>query len=104
MSTPTHAPRRSASSLGLEIPVAILLFAFLLTTGYQTASLFRQHQRFAAAERTLYMPATHRELADARALAAKVEALAQGVVNLAPTNANARRIVEEYHIQGTPKR
>jgi hypothetical protein len=103
MSTPTSAPART-SRPGLEIPLALLLVALLLNTGYQTISLARQHQRFAAAERTLYMPATHRELLDARALAAKVEALAQGVVNLAPTNANARRIVEEYHIQGAPKR
>jgi hypothetical protein len=84
---------------GLQIALAILLATLLVTNSIQSYVLFTQHSQLVTASKQLLRDDVRKQLGDAQLVGRSLEALAHELVVLAPTNANAKRILEEFHIQ-----
>jgi hypothetical protein len=84
---------------GLQIAVAILLGTLLVTNAVQSYFVFSQHTQLVTASKQLLRDDVRKQLGDAQLVGRSLEALAHELVVLAPTNANAKRILEEFHIQ-----
>ncbi len=85
---------------GLHLAFSILLGIFLLLNTIQFINLLHDHGQLSQAEAQLTRPEVQKQVSDAQLVARKLDALIRELVVLSATNANAKQILNEFHIQG----
>ncbi|MDE1170823.1 MAG: hypothetical protein PW734_06410 [Verrucomicrobium sp.] len=81
-----------------QIPLAILLATLLFTNTLEFINLFGQRNRLADGQKQLTLPEVQNQLRQAALVSQKLDQLARGIVSLAPSDAAAKKIQEDFRI------
>jgi hypothetical protein len=89
---------------GPHIPLTILLVIFLITNGSQTVGIIRQNIALRSTENRFLQSDAFRQLTVAEGISDRLDALVDGLRVLAPANADARHVLQEFNISApTPE-
>ncbi|SDU28265.1 hypothetical protein SAMN05444156_3048 [Verrucomicrobium sp. GAS474] len=84
---------------GWQVPVAILVLTLLGTNMVQFVKILDARSTLTKNKEVLLRDDVKKQLAEAQQTAKTLDALVRGVVDLSATDANAKKIVDEFQIR-----